>query len=158
MHMCMDRFTLYNYLNILDYICNNYIVYRCLRSSDLVISSYASLMIFHRLWSMGVWLPFLIFKQRTHYTGKTSVSQFHKTGLKASPSHIYLQFFLYFFWFLNSRNRNPSTLKKIKGVGGGKQSKIWFQLRSAAPSKNHSEDVRAAKLRWSNPLPPGKKS
>lgn len=109
----------------------NYIVYRCLWSLDLATSSYASLMIFHRLWSSGVWLTFLIFKQTKGLITQGKPHSLHsiKLGWKPPQAISTCMFFLmYFFWLLNSRNKNHSTCKKKKkNLKGAEQNLISAQ-------------------------------
>lgn len=114
----------------------NYIVYRCLWSLDLATSSYASLMIFHRLWSSGVWLTFLIFKQTKGLITQGKPHSLHsiKLGWKPPQAISTCMFFLmYFFWLLNSRNKNHSTCKKKK-LKGAEQNLI--SAREGCPLQN----------------------
>lgn len=114
----------------------NYIVYRCLWSLDLATSSYASLMIFHRLWSSGVWLTFLIFKQTKGLITQGKPHSLHsiKLGWKPPQAISTCMFFLmYFFWLLNSRNKNHSTCKKKKTEGS--RAKLDFSSGGLSPAK-----------------------
>ena len=105
----------------------NHIVYRCLRSLDLATSSYASLMIFHRLWSLGVWLPCSTLEQTKGLITQGKPHSLHSIKLGWKPPQAISACIFSHVLFLVSEFQKQESQHVQKNLKGAEQNLLSAQ-------------------------------